>query len=84
MARVFMVPTYVIVDEESDSAELPVTSETAKDFLNDALVIDIDTEEYGNPIGCTSTFFDTEGLIELSPEETTKLLAEMQEADEDE
>ncbi len=83
MARIFTVPLYVIVGDAEDSAE-PATPESVKNYLSDALVLDVDTEEYGNPIACSATYADIEGLTELPPEQVTAILAEMQEAEDDE
>ncbi len=86
--RAFRGTFLIAIDEaESDFADEsekggPVVSlEEVKNFLKDAALIDVDTEEHGNPVGWTSAelIFDAqkpfgiEGLVELTPAEVERL-----------
>src|SRR5690348_5070400 len=51
--RMFKATIYFTVDE--NAVGQPVTVEEVKDFLEDALVVDVDHEEWGNPIALLST-----------------------------
>jgi hypothetical protein len=58
------------VEEEYRTPEQgPVTEEELKTYLNSALRIDVDTENFGNAIGWQSAEVAIDELTELSPEE---------------
>lgn len=59
-------------DDESDGPA-PVTLDALKDYLKDALTVDIDTEEYGNPVGFQSAELVWDTLTELPPDEVARL-----------
>lgn len=50
-----------------------VNLEDVKNHLKDALIVDWNCEEYGNPIGLQSIEVDIEELQELTPEQVEQL-----------
>ncbi len=60
-------------DERDESFEQflhrPATFDEIKSYLSDALMVDIDTEEYGNPVGFQSAEIVYETMVEMTPEE---------------
>jgi hypothetical protein len=75
--RVFVVPIIVLVDddERDDPETAPATFDDVREYLADAIMLDIDTEEYGNPVGFQSAATDTGQMTELSPEEAANYLS---------
>ena len=72
--RAFKGTIIVAIDpREADEDKRPITLEDVTGFLKRALVIDIDTEEHGNPVGFQSAelHFDT---LEVLPQDTVRLL----------
>ncbi len=67
--RAFKGTFLVVIDpSEADEDEQPLTLDVVSGYLKETLVLDIDTEEHGNPVGFQSAelLFDT--LEELSPD----------------
>lgn len=64
-----------VADEEDDDGEpmAEPTLEEIKAYLNDALVLDYDSEEYGNPVGMQSIEVNIDTLKELPKAEVKKL-----------
>ncbi|HMP57728.1 MAG TPA: hypothetical protein PKD86_00120 [Gemmatales bacterium] len=58
---------------EADVGEQPVTLDDVSDFFKAALVLNIDNEEHGNPVGFQSAEFLCDTLEEL-PQDTVRLL----------
>ena len=57
-------------DDEDDQS--PMSLDEFKEWLNDALRVDVDTDGCGNP-GFQSCDVDIDGLKELSPDQVKKL-----------
>ena len=60
-------------DDGDDGDPAPVTLDAVKDYLKDALNLDIDTEEYGNPVGFQSAELLWDTMTELPPDEVARL-----------
>ena len=63
--KMFKATFYVTVDE-NEIGEV-VTTEAVKDFLNDALIVDVNTEDYDNTVGFVSAQVNVDGLEEIVP-----------------
>lgn len=60
-------------DEIDDDEVAEPTLDEVKSYLEDALVVDFDTENNGNPVGLQSVEVHIEQLTELPPDEVKKL-----------
>lgn len=58
MSRTFVATFTVVVEDDEASLE------DVKDYLNEALIVDLDTEEAGNPVQAASATVHVDGLIE--------------------
>ena len=62
--KMFKAIVYVTVDE-NEAGYAPVTLEEVKEFLDDALIVDVNTEDFDNPIGFTSAEVNLDSLEEI-------------------
>lgn len=74
--RAFKTTILVAIDDEEaiqeeyrEDTQGPVTLEELKDYLNGALRIDVDTENFGNQVGWQSAEVVVTELEELSDDE---------------
>jgi len=75
MLRGFKITMFVSVDtEDIDEDFLPVTLEKVRNYLDQSFEININTEEYGNPIGFQMAFCDMKTIVEMTPEEVAKVM----------
>jgi hypothetical protein len=73
--------TFLIAIDEADAVAnwqreedaKPVTLDELKEYLNDALIVDVNTDEYGDPLGFQSAEIYIEKLKELTSAEVKKL-----------
>lgn len=63
--RTFTATFRLEIDENEGDAKTSATIEQLKYWLSDAIAIDVDTEEYGNPYGLQSAELHLETLAEL-------------------
>ena len=63
--------------DTDDPDHVPVppepTIEDVRSYLQDALILDYDQDEYGNPVGVLSVEVDIDSLEELDPSEVEAL-----------
>lgn len=62
--KMFKAIVYVTVDE-NEAGYAPVTLEEVKEFLDDALIVDVNTEDFDNPIGFMSAEVNLDSLEEI-------------------
>jgi hypothetical protein len=62
--KMYRAIVYVRVDE-NEAGYAPVTLEEIKEFLNDALIVDVNTEDFDNPIGFMSAEVNLDSLEEI-------------------
>lgn len=60
-------------DEGNEIEDCAPTLEEVKEYLDDALLLDVDTDGCGNPVGFQSAEVAIGDLTELSPDEVKKL-----------
>lgn len=64
--KVFVATCYVEIDtDEADGPEYGF-ADAVKSYCEDAVCLDVDTEEYGNPCGVTSLEIDWDSLQEAT------------------
>jgi hypothetical protein len=80
MLRAFRLSLLVAIDvdeaienEDRTEEDGPVTVEEVKGYLEDAIRLDIDTEEYGNPVGFQSAEIEWGSMKELPEAEVKRL-----------
>lgn len=73
MLRAFQTTFLVAIDDDDEDLDLPITKQDVIDYLNDALIVDVNMEEYGNPVGFQSAEVKIASLVELSGDEVKKL-----------
>lgn len=59
--------------EDDEDEPSPATLDAVKEYLKDAAAVDMDMEEYGNPVGFQSLELQFESLEELPPDEVRRL-----------
>ncbi len=73
MLRVFSTTCLVAIDADELDEPKNINLEDVKSHLNDALIVDWNCEDYGNPIGLQSVEVHIDQLQELSQEQVQKL-----------
>lgn len=81
--RVFKSVCFIVIDDQEaildgvrDGNLGEATLEEVQNYLKDALVIDVDTENVGNEIGFQSAEIIWSDLVELSDKERIQLYGE--------
>lgn len=69
--RVFSVPLLVTIETDEDLP--PVELDDVRAYLEAAMLVDVDTEDCGNPIGFSAAALVLKRLTELTPEEIARL-----------
>jgi len=76
MKRVYRVPVYVVFDDEAtDFAEPVFDYDELTAYLEEALIVDVNVTDFGNPYGADSALFFRDEIEQLFPFEINKVLA---------
>lgn len=65
----FFKGEFVVSINENEGDDPPLELNKIKDFLKESVLIDIDFEEFGDPVGLESLEMNFDSLVEFSPKE---------------